>query len=156
MQYSKKFKENAIKKVITNRGIKTTEEIAKELGMPKATLYTWMSKNGSGTGPIPKEGQFSALEQLQILKETYQLDEEALNAYCRRKGIFEHQLKEFEQNLVTHKPLATSSSKHELEEERTKNKQLAKELRRKEKALAETAALLVLQKKFQALFQDEE
>lgn len=154
MQYPKEFKENAIKKVLSSKGIKTTEEVAKELGMPKATLYTWMSKSSASS--IPKEGQFTSPEQLQILKETYQLDTQALNAYCRRKGVFEHQLKEFEQNLVSHKPLPASTSKQELEQERTKNKQLAYELRRKEKALAETAALLVLQKKFQALFQDEE
>ncbi|MDF1875934.1 transposase [Sulfurimonas sp. SAG-AH-194-I05] len=154
MQYPKEFKEKAIKKVLSNRGVKTTQEIAKELGMPKATLYKWMSK--STVSPIPKEGSFSPSEQLQILKETYQLDSEALSAYCRKKGIFEHQLKGFEQSLVAHKPLSTSASKQELEEERAKNKQLAKELRRKEKALAEAAALLVLQKKFQALFQDEE
>lgn len=154
MQYPKEFKENAIKKVLSSKGIKTTEEVAKELGMPKATLYTWMSNSSASS--IPKEGQFTSLEQLQILKESYRLDTQALNAYCRRKGVFEHQLKEFEQNLVSHKPSPTSTSKQELEQERTKNKQLAYELRRKEKALAETAALLVLQKKFQALFQDEE
>ncbi|MDQ7061420.1 MAG: hypothetical protein Q9M43_09925 [Sulfurimonas sp.] len=56
--------------------------------------------------------------------------------------------------LKAHKP-EDSTAKVALEEERSKSKSLAKELRRKEKALAETATLLVLQKKFQALLEDE-
>ena len=39
---------------------------------------------------------------------------------------------------------------------RQKNEQLERELRRKDKALAEAAALLVLQKKFQAMWEAEE
>ena len=58
-------------------------------------------------------------------------------------------------SLNAHKP-EDSAAKKALEEEKAKNKNLAKELRRKEKALAETATLLVLQKKFQALLEGEE
>jgi len=81
---------------------------------------------------------------------------EKLSIYCREKGIFEHQIKTFEEEFLNLKVKPIPSSKKELETQKTKNKELKKELRRKEKALAETAALLVLQKKFQALFQDEE
>jgi len=46
--------------------------------------------------------------------------------------------------------------KEATQSERKKNKQLQKELDRKEKALAEAAALLVLRKKYNALFEDDE
>lgn len=152
MRYDKKFKEKAVKRVIQEKGNKNTQEIARELGVCKATLYKWVQSESTG---FQKEGSFTPTQQLKMLKETYHMNDEELNAYCRKKGIFAHQLKEFEESFLTQKP-KQQDSKKELEEERLKNKQLAKELRRKEKALAETAALLVLQKKFQALFQDEE
>jgi len=153
MRYSDEFKEQAIKKVLENEGIKNKLEIAKELNVSKATLYKWIKK---ATNSYDNNKSFSNEEQLQILKESYNLKDEELSSYCRKRGIFEHQIKAFEENFLTQKVITVSSSKKELDAQRIKNKELEKELRRKEKALAETAALLVLQKKFQALFQDEE
>ena len=152
MKYSKKFKEKAIKRFITEDGMQTKQEIAKELKVSQATLYKWVkeSKEVSTGNTLSKQAQ------LQILNETYNMDEEALSAYCREKGIFVHQIQTFQDNLLSTKPIRNSSfAKRELEEEKAKTKALKKELLRKEKALAEAAALLVLQKKFQALFQDE-
>ena len=153
MRYSDNFKEKAIKAVLENEGIKSKLEIAKELNVSKATLYRWVSEasdvNDNSKG-------LSSEEQLQILKESYNLKGEELSAYCRKRGIFEHQIEAFEKNFLSKKVISVSSSKKELNAQLLKNKKLEKELQRKEKALAETAALLVLQKKFQALFQDEE
>jgi len=153
MRYSDNFKEKAIKAVLENEGIKSKLEIAKELNVSKATLYRWVSEasdvNDNSKG-------LSSEEQLQILKESYNLKGEELSAYCRKRGIFEHQIEAFEKNFLRKKVISVSSSKKELNAQLLKNKKLEKELQRKEKALAETAALLVLQKKFQALFQDEE
>jgi len=55
----------------------------------------------------------------------------------------------------TLRPLS-SDERRELQKERKKNRQLEKDLRRKEKALAEAAALLILQKKAQAIWGDTE
>ncbi|MDF1876091.1 transposase [Sulfurimonas sp. SAG-AH-194-I05] len=152
MKYSKKFKEKAIKRFIENNTEQSKREIAKELKVSEATLYKWVKETNDSSSTTSHDKK----EQLKILNETYNLEEEALNAYCREKGIFPHQIQIFEENLLKPKAAVTPSSKKELEEEKIKNKALAKELRRKDKALAETAALLVLQKKFQALFVDEE
>ena len=83
------------------------------------------------------------------------MSDEALNAYCREKGVFKHQLQEWEKDFLKAPKSEDSIAKKALEEERSKSKALSKELRRKEKALAETATLLVLQRKFQALLEDE-
>ena len=56
---------------------------------------------------------------------------------------------------LTEKEVKTKASK-ELREERKKNERLEKELARKDKALAETAALLVLRKKANAIWGTEE
>jgi len=154
MGYSDKFKEKAIKRVLSNDGEKTKTAIAKELGVSKATLYKWVREAGDIT--TYGSNTFDSIAKLQILKETYSMNTEELSIYCREKGIFEHQIKTFEEEFLKRKEKPISVSKKELETQKLKNKELKKELRRKEKALAETAALLVLQKKFQALFQDEE
>lgn len=153
MVYSKVFKEKAIKAVLAKEDSESILEIAKKLNVSKATLYKWVkgSKSNSNT-----ESTFSIKDKLQMLKETHSMSSEELNAYCRKKGLFAHQLQEFEEAFLEPKRVEDSDSKKALEEEKSKTKTLAKELRRKEKALAETAALLVLQKKFQALFEDEE
>jgi len=153
MGYSDKFKEKAIKRVLASDGIESKSAIAKELKVSKATLYKWVSESSEMKS---KNGIFDKAAQLQILRESYGLEDEALSAYCREKGIFEHQIEIFQDNLLSSSSKVVPSSRKELEKEKLKNKALEKELRRKEKALAETAALLVLQKKFQALFQDEE
>jgi len=153
MVYSKVFKDKAIKAVLTKKDSQSILEIAKQLNVSNATLYKWVkgSKNSSNT-----QGTFSIKEKLQMLKETHTMSSEELSAYCRKKGLFAHQLQEFEEAFLEPKRVEDSDTKKALEEEKSKTKILAKDLRRKEKALAETAALLVLQKKFQALFEDEE
>jgi hypothetical protein len=83
------------------------------------------------------------------------MDEQALSAYCRHNGIFTHHLKQWREDFESG---ASSSPAHvtELRDLKSSHKNLQSELNRKEKALAEVAALLVLQKKFQALWEDQE
>jgi transposase-like protein len=83
------------------------------------------------------------------------MDEQALSAYCRRNGIFTHHLKQWREDFESG---TSSSPAHvtELRDLKSSHKNLQSELNRKEKALAEAAALLVLQKKFQALWEDKE
>ena len=81
------------------------------------------------------------------------LEDEGLNAFCRAQGLFPHHLEAWQQDFInsTHKSARESSDKSLRDE----NKQLKKDLQRKEKALAEAAALLVLQKKFQAFWEEK-
>ncbi len=86
--------------------------------------------------------QWSAPERLLALQESHGLSGEARHAWCREKGLLMAQ--------------EGRESKAELKALQGKHEVLQRELRRKERALAEAAALLVLQKKFQALLGDEE
>lgn len=85
------------------------------------------------------------------------LNEEQVNGLCREQGIYPHHIKQWEadflasSNLKGSTPTATETKKLRLE-----NKQLKRELTRKEKALAEAAALLILQKKVNALWGSDE
>lgn len=153
MRYEKAFKEKAVKLVLASKGVKSMKDIAIELNISKDTLYTWVKK-AQETSNTDRKLKLS--DKLQMLHETYSMSEEEVNAYCRVKGIFKHQLQEFERGFLNSKSGDDSSTKEALQEEKSRSQALAKELRRKEKALAETATLLVLQKKFQALLEDEE
>ena len=88
-----------------------------------------------------------------MLLESHGLEEEALNAFCRERGIFRHHLGQWREAFETG---TLQSNRSELRELKEANKGLKSELNRKEKALAEAAALLVLQKKYQALWEEKD
>jgi hypothetical protein len=81
----------------------------------------------------------------------------ALHAWCREKGLFEHQLIQWREAFcASTQPSAASAAEQRLangalRELQGRHDQLEREVRRKDRALAEAAALLILQKKFQAL-----
>ena len=79
--------------------------------------------------------------------------------YCRSKGLFPDQIAQWKVACLQGAETAAEQQKQkELETKKDKKriKELEKELRRKEKALAETAALLVLRKKLNALWDENE
>lgn len=79
---------------------------------------------------------------------------ETLNAWCREHGIFPHHLIEWQAAFCTDKKAGPAESKA-LRTLKEDNDRLQREVLRKDKALAEAAALLILQKKFRALWEDE-
>jgi hypothetical protein len=108
------------------------------------------SKPSGGNGKRPNDR--SRAERLQLLLASHGLKDEALNAFCREHGVFPHQLQQWQADFEAGTP---SDDPTKLRQLQTENKQLARELQRKDKALA-AAALLVLQKKYQALWEEKE
>jgi hypothetical protein len=96
-------------------------------------------------------------EQLLALQESFALKGEALNAWCRERGLFPHHLSGWRASFCGTQKSAATSAVSKVEERQLKDEidQLKRELKRKEKALA-AAALLVLQKKVRALWEEEE
>lgn len=103
---------------------------------------------------------WSAAQRLQALLTTHGMTGPALAAWCREKGLFEHQLQQWRASFCAMGHVGaqvTSNAQHgqgQLRELQLKYAALQRDLNRKDRALAETAALLVLQKKFQALLED--
>ena len=156
--YSSAFKEQALRKVLS-RGSRTLQSVADELNVNVFTLKNWMKKSVDKkvTAAPVKERRprdWSLREQLIALHESHGLQGEALNAWCRERGLFAHHLDSWRESFCAGKEdLRDARDWRSLKDE---NQQLKRELLRKEKALAEAAALLVLQKKFQALLGDED
>lgn len=164
LTYSSAFKEQALVKVYS-RGDRTIQSVADELNVKLQTLKIWMkrkmkqTRDESPSSVKEKRPQdWRVEEQLQALQETYGLTDEALNVWCRERGLFAHHLASWKAAFCNSQTTAetTPPSKRELRDLKDENHQLKRELNRKEKALAEAAALLILQKKFQALWEDEE
>jgi transposase-like protein len=99
---------------------------------------------------------WSSEERLTALQQSYGLLGEDLNAWCRERGVFAHQLEQWKANFCSHNEVGLQREEvSALRALKVENKSLERELLRKYKALAEAAALLVLQKKFRALLGGE-
>ena len=169
-QHSDEFREQALSKV-RHRGTRSVRDIAEELNMSAGTLRKWWARSNSNVAmagaaaaaaapaelpvELPAEA-WSAAQRLLALHQTHGLSGSALHAWCREKGLFEHQLITWRDAFCALTSPESRESKLAVRELQTRNDGLQRELRRKEKALAEAAALLVLQKKFRAMWEDEE
>ena len=153
MRYSKERREAVIKKMLppNNRSI---QQLSDEEGICVATLYKWRNDaRAKGillpNGVATPEG-WSSADKFAAVVETAALNDIELGKYCREKGIYVEQVRQWREACEIANDWDKESSKRlkdSIREEKKKTKELERELRRKEKALAETAALLVLKKK---------
>jgi len=155
--YSQAFREQALQKVFS-RGNRTVKSVAQELHMNHWTLKNWMAmnkptipENPSNTQQRPQDWPLA--ERLEVLMETHAMDQEAIGAFCRQKGIFPHHLKQWRKDFETGARAKTDAIR--LRELKSTCQTLERELHRKDKALAEAAALLVLKKKYQTLWEEK-
>jgi len=155
-KYSNTFKIEAVKKVLLRSGGTSKTEIASSLGIANSTLYGWVKavenkdlkeSPTSGGFDEKKSCQWTAQEKLEIIISTANLSQEQLSEYCRKMSVFPHHLKAWKQELIDGS-ITQNPSKQKRETKALKEgvKKLTKELRRKDQALAETAALLVLKR----------
>ncbi|MCF2941968.1 transposase [Paenibacillus alkaliterrae] len=143
----------------------SVSQIARENGISETTLYKWKkaAKSNGAITPSGNSGQpterWSTREKFAIVVETATLSEIELSEYCRTKGLFVEQVEAWRDACMqANGGIAEQASKlqKDLRAKEQENKALSRELRRKEAALAETAALLVLRKKAQAIWGDQE
>jgi hypothetical protein len=157
-QYSKSFIEQALVKAFS-RGDRKITSVAEDLNVNHHTLRYWMKKKPvterSASATKEKRPQdWTVEEQLVALHETHGLAGDALQAWCRQRGVFAHHLTSWKAAFCTGgKGVASGSGEvRTLKDEIVK---LKRDAVRKDRALAEAAALLILQKKFRALWEDE-
>jgi hypothetical protein len=159
--YPDELKAHVIKKMLPPRNANVAE-LSKETGIPKDTLYMWRLKaRGHRLNPStahPGAIGLSGEDKFNIVVETAALSQEELSAYCRRKGLYPEHIEQWRRQCAkANEPVASNKVDREKARQQDRQiKQLKSELRRKEKALAEAAALLVLKKKAQQLWGDPE
>jgi transposase len=164
-QRSPEFIEQALSKA-RERGSRTLQSVAAELNMSLGTLKGWLKRSGPAGAGLPRAAslpgdvparQWTPVQRLLALNESHALQGPALHAWCREKGLFEHQLIQWREAFcAAPQPSVADAAQQRLSnaalrELQGRHERLQSEMRRKDRALAEAAALLVLQKKFQAL-----
>ena len=108
-------------------------------------------------GPQVASGELSSEEKFAVVIESTSLNEIELSEYCRRKGLYPEQIQAWHKTCMqANASVAVKVDQTQVRAQAKQLKQLEAELRRKDKALAETAALLVLQKKVQAIWGEPE
>ena len=158
MRHSKEFRDAMVSKLLSPGG-PTIVALAAELGLGKSTLWRWKNEFKQEGGSLmskPRRPQdWPADEKFMAIMETASMTEEELGVYFRRTGLTSSQLRLWKETCLAsiRKGPKVDPEKKDLEKE---VKALKRDLRRKDKALAETAALLVLKKKAAQIWGYEE
>jgi hypothetical protein len=131
-------------------------ELARASGITEVSLRTWRDfarDGGRFMASDNEEGQRSSAEKFRVVLETAPLSEAEIEEYCRVKSILPHELQEW-RTACERANGAEPRSGAAVESVTTQDKikRLQRELRRKDAALAEAAALLVLRKKADAIW----
>jgi transposase len=154
-RYPKEFKEALVNKVV-GESKRSMRSVAVEAQIGISTLHKWVHESNDyiKTEPVQRPCDWSTSQRFEAILKSASLDGEALNQYCRQQGFYRSQLEQWKKDFMTDKESSSLSKQqlHELKKLREQNKQLQRELYRKEKALAEVSALLVLKKKADSLW----
>ena len=161
-RYSEERKAAVMSKLLPPQN-RTVAEVAREEGISEVTLYTWRKQAREQGLPVPGSGKrsedWSGEAKLAVVVETAGLSEAQLSEYCRAKGLYVEQVKAWREACLA--GASAEAGRRQAEQaqgrrDRKRIKELERELRRKDKALAETTALLVLRKKLNALWGEDE
>lgn len=159
MKYTTGFKNNVLKKVLPpeNRSI---SDVCKETGVSDQTIRNWLKllKNDTlnlSDSEISPESRNTS-EKMTLLLEGRSIEPEKLGEWLRKNGLHTEHLSLWEQELRDKISDKDKQIKQQYNELKKKYRALEKELLRKEKALAEAAALLILKKKADNIWGDSE
>ena len=149
-RYGQAFKNKAVARLLPPESA-ALELVAREVGIGAGTLERWREDAQSR----PARGRaWTAGARLEGVITTAAMNEAAKSAWCREHGVYPGELDKWRGSCTTAladpedaraSPQATRASAKRI-------KELERELLRKDRALAETAALLVLSKKVGAIF----
>ncbi len=156
-EYTDDFREAMVKKMSGPDG-KSATTLALEVGVSQSTLSAWKRRYGR-LGAVGLEGamgkraaKWGPEEKLRAVLEYEKLDEESRGKYLREHGLYSVDIERWRSEMLA----AVGKQPKVRDAQGQRIRELEAELRRKEKALAETAALLVLKKKAQEIWGDRE
>lgn len=158
--YSAERKERAVRRMLDeNVGV---TELARKSGIGKTTLWRWKKQALEGSGDL-KPGSApdarSTAEKMRLVLAAHALEGQELGAFLRAEGVHLSDLRRWKEQMrdgLDGRPAAKRAAQKKLRQIQRDKREVEQELRRKESALAETAALLVLSKKARRLWGDED
>lgn len=158
MRYGRAIKESVLKRVLPPSA-ESIRSVSIDVGIAQQTIRNWMAKSDQGIlGEDVQLGprQLGASEKFALLLEAAGLDEEDRGPWIREKGLHSEHLQLWQQELRETVADKNNKDKQSLKDAKKRIKKLEKELNRKDKALAEMAALVTLKKKLHQILEDEE
>lgn len=165
--YSETFRTKLVQKMLLPNA-RPVSVLAREAGVPEGTLFRWKKETTLGgmsadhpddktPSPTNPPQQWSSEEKLAVVLEAAAVPEAELGAFLRRKGLHAAQLAEWRKQMLSGLDgRGSKADRKAASVEARRVRDLERELRRKDKALAEAAALLILKKKAQAIWGDED
>lgn len=149
-RYGQQFKDKAVARLLPPESA-SASALSREIGVSEATLERWLSQALAEPAP---ERVWTAAARFDAVLTTASMDEATRSAWCRSNGVYPQVLAQWrawaQQSLA--EPGEHGGGGRQDKQDRRRIRELERELQRKEKALAETAALLVLSKKLEAIF----
>jgi len=144
-RYGQAFKDKAVARLLPPESA-TLELVAREVGIGAGTLERWREDAQSR----PARGRaWTAGARLEAVITTAAMNEAAgKSAWCREHGVYPAELDKWRASCTTAlaDPEDVRASPQATRADRKRIKELERDLLRKDRALAETAALLVLSK----------
>lgn len=149
-RYGQEFKDKAVARLLPPESA-SLEDVALETGVSSATLERWRSE---ALGQPERERVWTAAARFDAVLTTAAMDEATKSAWCRTNGVYPQELDQWRASATQAlaAPEEARASPQQTKLDRKRIQELERELRRKDRALAETAALLVLSKKVEAIF----
>ena len=138
-RYGEKFKQRAVARLLPPES-SAISAVSQEMGISVATLERWRAEALSM--PARKRVWTAAMDEAQ------------LSAWCREQGVYPTELQQWKSDATAALTESTEErvSPQQAREDKKRIKELECDLRRKDKALAEAAALLVQSKQMEAIF----
>lgn len=155
-RYATERKEALLKKLLPPINM-SVAELARQEGISEPTLYHWRNQAKASGVAVPGDKKLTkdwpAEARFAVVVETATLSEIDLGEYCRRKGVYPEDVRAWRQACIDGQQSSCErrhAERVQTQSDQKRIKELERELKRKEKALAEAAAILVLRKKLHA------
>jgi len=171
-KFTQSFKIQAVEKALTRAESINLVEVAESLGVGYSTLQKWIAQSRNqelepdqgneilSSDRMTKEKRpqdWSLDQKLKMIIICASLDDNKVSELCREQGIYPHHLEQWKLDFTNDNTVNNKVKNHsEVKDLKQENKELKKDLNRKNKALAEAAAILVLQKKVSAIWNSDE
>lgn len=156
MEFKSEFKKEMVRKLLLPGG-KGAAELSLEIGVTPQTLYNWRDKFSHGSDAVSRKKSasgFSLAERAKSVLEYAKLPAADAGEWLRKKGLQSDHIELWEKELMAR--CDTGKNKEEVRILKNQNKHLERDLLKKDKALAELSAIIILQKKMAILFPREE
>lgn len=164
-RHSDEFKQNAVRMVLSQG--KTASDVARELKIHPSQLFRWRQEMRDTAATMPKQESvdqeparrpqdWTTEQKLEAVMASQKLPDAELGTFLRSRGLHKADLDEWRETVMRGAKAELGGGAVAKSRESKRIRELERELNRKDKALAEASALLVLKKKAQAIWGAED